>query len=462
MFWPFLLVMIDVELTLGDIGVDILPDFIGWLLIARAIRPMVDLVPLAPAMRSLAFLLAALSLATWIDFPGQSNSNTTVNASYLVDPAIWSWGTKTLESICLLLHALLVWMLVGLMMKIVAVDWYHLAPWRGKLNRTRTAYVVLTLAILWIPWSLLVASRETLFLVGVIALIVGLAVSVILLVQLRAIANFCENNFHANYSQIPDLQGKESSALENAMRPSQEEKRPFRFSLFTIILLMAVIGMASSQIHLIWSTQAATAKATEAEALMEFYKNELSHFDVANEKKAYVIAIPTPDGDHWEWKVHLPQGGIYVLKGVTSQVPESGYPTNTSIAHVLKSGTTTIRAVLDREKGTSGQLRVTTIWYNPFPSRGVTIVGGVQTTYDNSMVRDGTTYNLKDHEFPYLDGSGSTRTDGVDSSDQTREFEPNAPILLLRKNVYPQRTRPTASPIAGTDGIMLWIEEVSP
>lgn len=467
LFWPLIFVFTDINISFNDVHIDILPDFIGWLWIAGAFWHLTYYVPLAPMIRSIVILLAGISLLTWISFSSptpQANSYASTT-SFSQPSIIWHWLFEKVETASTLLQSLFVWLLVGLLIKIVAVDWHHLSAWRRQLNYLRISYVTLILAWIAFPWSFVVASSQsTAMILGIILTIVWLVIACRLLGEVRAVAYFCESNAHSHYPQLPNLQGKESSALENALRPFEGEKRPLHFSLLSLVLLMAVFGLSASQIQLIMSSQEAKEKAREAEKLKEFYRNELSQLYVSDKNKTYAITIPTPpfENDQWEWKVRLPPTGNYVLKGATSQIPKKGYPDLATISMPLQNGTTIIHAELDRDAGAHGQLIVNTLWQNPNPSYGIVSIGGVTTRTDTSSISHKKTHDLGMKEFPYLQGSGSTTTSGVATEEHTQEFAPDETILLLRKLINPQQSnRSTPSTNGGEDGIMFWIENTA-
>ncbi len=61
MFWAFLF-FLDFRIYINRIGVDLLPDFIGWLLIASALAEIIPLSPKVATLRTLAWWLVFLSL----------------------------------------------------------------------------------------------------------------------------------------------------------------------------------------------------------------------------------------------------------------------------------------------------------------------------------------------------------------------------------------------------------------
>lgn len=461
MFWPFIFVLIDIQLGFNEIKIDILPDFVGWLWLAGAMLPLTSRVPLAQTMRTIAFLLAALSLVTWVDFPDVNQP--TVNGIQLTRTEMtpWGWFSSTVGSIQELLHALFVWLIVGLMMKVTSI-----APesgWFAHLRRLRIVYASITVVALFAP-LLPFANTVTIIVVALAYCLIAIIYALVLLASIRGVTWFCEQRAHSASAATPNLHGKENSILENALLPSDNRQGKFRFTLFNLVLLITVIGMASSQIRLIWSAGDDSRRVAEAEEIAEFYKSKLNHIYVRDDSKIYCRAVPTPDVWHsdeesWEWRVHVPEEGHYRIRMLTSQIPQTGIPEPLPGSVDLLGGQSTVRVTLSPEAGEHGIVKVTTTWDDPNRRRSYISTNGRMKEI-TEVYSDEEVYELKANEVPYVGGSGGCVSEGVLPSEDTTTFDADSEVLLLRKRISvstgPNSSGPSPSP---SQGLMIWIEK---
>jgi hypothetical protein len=88
-------------------------------------------------------------------------------------------------------------------------------------------------------------------------------------------------------------------------------KPSFRFSLLTVALLMAIVGLSLA----LFLSQ---TRLRKLEAESKRLKDQFGELTITDPSQVHVIAVPTPDAMHRRWRVYLPGGhdfGIYPYRG---------------------------------------------------------------------------------------------------------------------------------------------------
>jgi len=163
MFWAFLF-FLDFRIGINNVHVDILPDFIGWIMMASALFSLVDMSSTVRGIRTLACWLVFLSLFDLLEIRiplGRSG-------------AFHTWITPTLPIgiAAAVLDVIVVWRLCGFIMDMAsAVDNPVI---KGRAEFRRKLYLALVVIISVSVWiSFLVPP----FLL--LALVVGLPLSIV-------------------------------------------------------------------------------------------------------------------------------------------------------------------------------------------------------------------------------------------------------------------------------------------
>lgn len=163
MFWAFVF-FLDFRLGVNNVHVDVLPDLIGWFMIASALTSILDLSRVVPTLRTLSYWLLFLSLFDVIEIriPMTQSGNVTT----------WISPTFFLSTISTILDILLIWKLCGLIMAMAAtVDGATI--WR-RADFRRKLYV--SCAVL-LSIAVLISFAVPPFVL--VAVVVGLPVSII-------------------------------------------------------------------------------------------------------------------------------------------------------------------------------------------------------------------------------------------------------------------------------------------
>lgn len=138
MFWGYLF-FIDFHVGINNVHVDLLPDFVGWLLIASALSAIVDLSPKVAGIRTLALWLVVLSLFDLVEIRtrlSQSGAFTT-----------WTTPTLPIGIIAAILDMIFVWRLCGLIIDMSSITGNTTIGERADFRRRLYIALVIALAI---------------------------------------------------------------------------------------------------------------------------------------------------------------------------------------------------------------------------------------------------------------------------------------------------------------------------
>ncbi len=375
MFWPLLLVAADFSIRLGVVKVDVLPDALGWFWLFGALGPIQKLAPLLPLLRKLAIVMTIGSLPSLVLFdfePIQSGVHWTFHNRMPVD--LWTWGQLQISQMNSLMFALFIWCLGGFMIK-VAMSTNYRSLAKVVIFR-RWLFVV---PVLLLPWAIgLSPFASGASLMATMLLGMTYCIAVIMFLPLpAALAVYCESEALSNDSGVPDLSGEESSPLENRLRPSENPRSPFRFSLFTALLIMAVVGMASFQVHLIWLSQESAQELLTAKEEIRFYREQLDDLRILEPDQFYVRRVPRMEDWITEWRIYVPEGGPYELCACFRDIPDEGIPEeDPDIQIQLQKGESVVTFEVDPESGSHGSVRVSVLWDDPSRPRHLRSVNG--------------------------------------------------------------------------------------
>ena len=179
MFWAFLF-FLDFRLGVNNVHVDVLPDFIGWLMIASALTSILELTPKMHGIRTLAYWLVFLSLFDMVEIriPFMKSGNFTGYIS----------PTFPLGIIATILDLLLIWKLCGVIIEMataVGDDVIH-----ERADFRRRIYLIFAICL-----SLSVLVSFVIPPIAIVAVIIGLPVGLVMFCLMMGLmkgtANLC-------------------------------------------------------------------------------------------------------------------------------------------------------------------------------------------------------------------------------------------------------------------------------
>lgn len=451
---------LDLHFRLNSVKFSLLPAALGWFWMYRALGPVAPLSPMLQLLRRLALCLILLQLPYVIQFVETPiRGGVRFNLPELLSMDYWTWGWGQWASLTTLMTALYLWCLAGVIIKLaVSKDNRWLA---GRARFRRILYVV---PVVLIPWlTALIHISWTSFVSVLIIFGLVVVVAVFLYAAMNSLAaSFCRQQAFAANGLPPDFSGKESSALENALRTDDPQK-PFRFSLWTIILLMTVIGMASSQIHLIRASQKSSQSLAAAQEEAAFYREQLEKLRVYDREQVFVKMIPNREPLLWDWRIYVPPDGLFEVRAKFNDIPREGIPEGEpDLAVPIPGGTSSVSLRIDEDGGQHGSAKLDVLWENAHGGQRVTINRGQTTTekINTRLYADEHMLTAEQERF-YVSLSWGTTSD-IDW-DGRAPGGVDKPIVFLRfinqdKSPPPQGNQSSSG--KGNVGMVLWIEKV--
>ncbi len=112
MFWAFLF-FLDLRIGVNEVHVDLLPDFVGWALIASALTMILPLAPIVARLRTLAYWLVFLAIFDLVEIriPLRRAGNV----------AAWITPTFPIGIVAAILEILFIWRLCGLIIEMASI-----------------------------------------------------------------------------------------------------------------------------------------------------------------------------------------------------------------------------------------------------------------------------------------------------------------------------------------------------
>lgn len=126
MFWAFIF-FFDLRLTVDNLSIDILPDFIGWTMMATALTWILDLSPRVRGLRGLAILLAILALFDFIQLRAPAHRSPGV--------PIYISPVSPVLFLLFILDIVFFWKLCGLIMDMATIVESRIIRERAEFRR---------------------------------------------------------------------------------------------------------------------------------------------------------------------------------------------------------------------------------------------------------------------------------------------------------------------------------------
>ncbi|PQO41812.1 hypothetical protein C5Y96_00110 [Blastopirellula marina] len=88
----------------------------------------------------------------------------------------------------------------------------------------------------------------------------------------------------------------------------------FRFSILTILLVTAIVGLSLAYFQSQW-------QLADRNAQLKQMRRDYQLLDVIDKSKIYVRPLKVPADNMWQWRVHLPEGSTYQIKNNYDSIP---------------------------------------------------------------------------------------------------------------------------------------------
>jgi len=193
-----------------------------------------------------------------------------------------------------------------------------------------------------------------------------------------------------------------------------------RFSLITLLLVTTLVALSITVVMLYRELRPLRQEVARL-------RNEVGELHVADATTLHAIRVESGNELEWKWRIWIPKGTSYRLRGYGGSIPKEGYPTSGGTINFLEPGEQVIRYSIRRDPR-DGQ------WY------------GTLQTQDASVGKDLQPWV----EWP----SHRSNAEGVGTS--TRAYTAGERVVLIRHRV----SQATSS--GGIEdpsaGFMIWLE----
>lgn len=192
MFWAFLF-FIDFRIGMNNVHIDVLPDFIGWILIAIALGWILKLHSEIKFIRTLVYWLIFLSIFDLVEI--QIPLKKTGSFTYFISPLFF------IGIISAILTIIVIWKLCGVIMEMATAA--NNVTIRNQAEFRRKLYIFFTIFILFFA-SISFIFPPFIFIAVIVGLPLAIVVFCLLMGLMRGTANMCRekqslpsNNFDA-------------------------------------------------------------------------------------------------------------------------------------------------------------------------------------------------------------------------------------------------------------------------
>lgn len=194
-----------------------------------------------------------------------------------------------------------------------------------------------------------------------------------------------------------------------------------QFSVLTLLLGMTVVALSITVAMLYRELGPLREEVSRL-------RNEVGQLDIEDPTKLHAIRVDTEDELEWKWRIWIPEGASYRLRGHGGPVPKQGYPTDGGTIYLRQAGEHVLRYRIRRDPRDgrwNGSLH--------------TLTGSVG----------------KDHQ-PWVEWSSRTSTGGGVGV-TTRSFEIDQRVEIIRRRVS-EKARSSANIEDPAVGFMVWLE----
>jgi len=194
-----------------------------------------------------------------------------------------------------------------------------------------------------------------------------------------------------------------------------------RFSLLNLVFLMTFVAMAVA----LWKLN---SELVPLRVEVRRLRDEVGELYIEDPTKLHAIRVDSNNELEWKWRIWIPKGARYRLRGNGGPVAAAGYPNGGGTIHFHESGEVVVRYRIQRDPR-DGK------WYGSLHSEGM------------SVGRD---------EQPWVEWKSHLATGGG-VGDVTCSFDVNETVDLIRRRVSEKAKNSTKveDPAAG---FQVWLE----
>ena len=213
------------------------------------------------------------------------------------------------------------------------------------------------------------------------------------------------------------------------MKLASRQKPSWRFSMGTMLLVIALLATIASHVH-------TSLKLRRAEHEAASLRNELGYLTISDPDQIHALALPTFEGMQWRWRIHLPSGNQYRIRWSAENIPADGLPKESSYDDITFSRVPAepfiLTVALHRDH--LGAWRIA--WEHPEHNSSIPLKAPRTDCLETPTGRG---YQIA--------GKG-----------ETESADPDEPFVLVRVRRSKQVPGGVTVDPDPTDGVMVWIE----
>lgn len=379
--WGMGLIVLSVELGFGGeapntmLKFDLLPDFVGWWIIAVALGSILDLSREVAVMRRLAWGLVVVALLGIFNFtyppPPESYKSVYLYQSPSIPNETLQFIYSMRDMVGWAMFMLLVWKALRLTQQIAERNGAEELAQQASFRRKFFCGGQLVLMPL-IMLALVVAPVAVTLVVGLSASVVILIATICVWLHLRDVANWAESNASAGATWFELWDGEEIEMAE------QSQSNPWSFRISTLLLASALVAAIFSHWTLSRKLADQHQERLKSEATIDAYRRQLEILPVVDREKIFVKRIPAGNENQWEWSVFVPKNVNVVWRSKLNDVVWNEIPASCDEQIQLQPGFSLLIANADLEKG------ILTMTVKPRPGQ----IGGYHPFIQDEMTRD--------------------------------------------------------------------------
>ena len=122
---------------------------------------------------------------------------------------------------------------------------------------------------------------------------------------------------------------------------ASNRRRGLRFSLLTLLLVMAIVALSITVAMLYVELGPLRKEVAEL-------RTEVGRLNIEDPTKLHVMRVESDNDLEWKWRIWIPEGASYRLRSSGGSVPKQGFPTDGGTMYLREPGEHVIRYVIRR------------------------------------------------------------------------------------------------------------------
>lgn len=194
-----------------------------------------------------------------------------------------------------------------------------------------------------------------------------------------------------------------------------------RFSLLNLVLMTTIVSLGVT-VYMLYQ------EVAPLRAEVKRLRDEVGELHIEDKTKLHAIRVETENELEWKWRIWLPEGTSYKLRGFGDDIPLESFPEMGGTIYLREPGEHVVRWLIK---------------HDPKNDR-----------WEGRLHHDGS--SVGSDTQPWVEwGHWSASGSGVGTS--TKVYDPDEQVELVRRR-YTNEKSPPADPKDPLPGFMIWLE----